>query len=124
MRGAGEEEEDTESEDHSAPATKKRRLSKKPAAASVTKKAASPSKKLVDAKLAFVKKHLQFPGKKAKPMYCGCITVYVDMHKQNWRVKPGKGRRDEKHVNMGSEPRVAWNLVQLRAAEYLAESTE
>ena len=120
------EAEDTDSEEDSAPVTKKRRVSKKPAAASVTKKAAhaSPPKKLVDEKLALVKKQLPFPDKKKQPMHCGCITVFADLRRQTWRIKPGKGRRDEKHVRMGSEPRVAWNSVQLRAAEYLAASTE
>ena len=39
---------------------------------------------------------LIYKAKEILPRYFGCVTIYTDVQLNLWRVKPGKGRRDEK----------------------------
>ena len=118
--GEGSDEEDTQ-----PPPKKKYKTTKatttpanvrpKPAAAT------SQGGSKVKAWLTKVQKALPFPGKKSGPFFYEHITIYTNRKGKSWRVKPGVGRRDEKHVNFKNEPRVAWANVQQHAATYLAE---
>jgi len=72
----------------------------------------------VDKCLKLVQANLPYKGKKSKPMHYKQITIYTN--KKGFRVKPGYGRRDEKIVSYGSDPRAAFLAAQKHAATYLA----
>ena len=38
---------------------------------------------------------LIYKSNEVKPRYYGCVTIYTDTNHDQWRVKPGKARRDE-----------------------------
>jgi hypothetical protein len=113
-----DEEKAVEKAEKNVKVSKKLKVFKKPAAHA----ADMSTSKSVDAQLVLVKKNLPFPIQKKKPIHFGTVTIYVDMKAHKWRVKPGKARRDEKIVQMGKEPRVAWSKVQQKVSEFLAEA--
>ena len=119
-----EDGEESDEEDTQPPPKKKHKTTtatKTPASVRPKPAAAiSQDSSKVKAWLTKVQKALPFPGKKSGPIFYEHVTVYTDRKSKKWRVKPGKGRRDEKIVNFRSEPRVAWANVQQHAATYLA----
>lgn len=81
-------------------------------------KANQPSIANVEKCLKLVQANLRYKGKKGKPMHFKTITIYTN--KKGFRVKPGFGRRDERIVGFGDDPRAAFLAAQKHAATYLA----
>ena len=45
------------------------------------------------------------------PRYYGGKTLYTDTIRQEWRIKPGMGRRDHQKFSFTKNPREKWNEV-------------
>ena len=54
-----------------------------------------------------------------KPRHVGFATIYSDKIRKMWRVKKGRGRRDEVKVEFANDAKGQWRHVVSSAADIL-----
>ena len=84
----------------------KKSKSQPPAAKSKSQPPAASSSMLQSQRASLLYKPA---GQLNKPRFYGSVTVYTSIPDKCWRVKPGKGRRDEKLFKNHTNPRCAWD---------------